>query len=76
MPVRVFPVHQIYGFEDFSFKNPQINGRQSGMLEKLQILKSIKPRLKNPTTFHLVNSGKLLNIMEPQFFSICTMGIR
>lgn len=46
------------------------------MLEKLQILKSVKPRLKNPTTFHLVNSGKLLNIMEPQFFSICTMGIR
>lgn len=51
MPARVVPVFQIYSFGDFASKNPQINGRSSGALEKLQALKSVKPRLQHP--FHL-----------------------
>lgn len=49
MPARVVPVFQIYGFGDFVFKDPEINGRQSDTLEKLQILKSVKPRKLPPT---------------------------
>lgn len=45
---RLVPVFQIYGFGDFASMNPQINGRQSGILEKLQILKPVKPSLKTP----------------------------
>lgn len=46
MPARVVPVFQIYGLGDFASKDPESNGRQSDTLEKLQILKSVKPRLK------------------------------
>lgn len=72
---RLVPVFQIYGFGDCASMNPQINGRQSGILEKLQILKPVKPSLKNPSTFHSATSGKLLNTAEPQFFSFYAMDI-
>lgn len=55
IPARVVPVLQIYGFGDFASRNPQMNGRQSGVLEKLQALKSVKPRLKNPLHHPLGN---------------------
>lgn len=55
MPARVVTVFQIYGFGDFASKDPEINGRQSDTLEKLQILKSVKPRLKAPLDLPLGN---------------------
>lgn len=72
---RLVPVFQIFGFGNIASMNPQINGRQSGILEKLQILKPVKPSLKNPSTFHAATSGKLLNKAEPQFSSFYAIGI-
>lgn len=69
MPARVVPVFQIYGFRDFAFKDPEIDGRQSDTLEKLQILKSVKPRLNtsNPQSSTRQPQGRYLIYLNLRF---------
>lgn len=60
MPAGAAPVFQICAFGDFASKNPQINGREPGVPERLQALKSVKPRLKNALYLPLGNLRQVI----------------